>query len=327
MTTSAGKLPTTGAPHVVAIVLFDGIVLGDVAAPAELFSRVVLDDGGRPYDVRLCSAPRQVATGLCRVQPPHRLGVLREAHTVIVPGIEQPHTPVPPRVLRALREAADRGARVASICTGAFVLAEAGLLQGRRATTHWRAAAELARRHPGVQVDPDVLYVDHGALLTAAGATAGLDLCLHLIRRDHGAAVAARTARLAVMPLERDGGQAQYVEHVLPASPGSLQPLLGWIDAHLAHDLSLPMLARQAATSVRTLHRRFAEQTGMTPAAWLLRARVRRAQTLLESTRVAVDEVGRRVGFVSPSAFRERFRAVAGTSPSAYRQRFRSRAG
>jgi transcriptional regulator GlxA family with amidase domain len=232
--------------------------------------------------------------------------------------------PVPEEVVDALRRAAARGTRIASICTGAFVLADAGLLDGLRATTHWVAAAELAARHPEIDVDPDVLYVDNGQFLTSAGAAAGLDLCLHLIRRDHGSAVAADAARLSVMPLEREGGQAQFIVHDQPPIPrgAALEPVLRWLEDNSARTLTLEDISAHAGMSVRTLNRRFREQTGTTPLQWLLRARIRRAQYLLEATDHPVDRITSQVGFGSPTAFRDRFKRVVGISPRSYRATF-----
>lgn len=191
---------------------------------------------------------------------------------------------------------------------------------------HWAAAAELARRYPGVTVDPDVLYVDEGDVLTSAGAAAGLDLCLHMVRRDHGAAVAAQAARVTVMPLERSGGQAQFIAGpTVPAADGSLQPLLEWTARHLADDLTLAELAKAANLSTRTLTRRFRAQTGATPLSWLTRRRVDAARELLETTDTSVEQVGVLVGLPAATTFRERFRTVAGVTPSAYRASFRAR--
>lgn len=228
--------------HVVAVLALDGVVGFDLGTPLEVFGRTRLPDGRPAYDVRVCAADDSVDAGLFTLRAPWGLPALSAAHTVIVPGVADPATAVPARVLRALQEAAARGARVASICAGAFTLAAAGLLDGRRATTHWAAAQALARRYPAVHVDPDVLYVDEGNVLTSAGAAAGLDLCLHLVRRDHGAAVAAQTARVSVMPLERSGGQAQFITHEPPGTDdASLAPLLAWMAEHHADALTFPI--------------------------------------------------------------------------------------
>lgn len=314
-----------GTRHLVAVVAFDGVVLGDLATPCEVFGRARDSKGRPPYDVRVCSAAREVKSTHLALRVPWRLSCLRRADTVIVPGIDDLDRPFPEPLLRAIRRAAERGARVASICSGAFLLAATGILDGRRATTHWRSAAELARRHPAIDVDPDVLYVDNGNLLTSAGAVAGHDLCLHLVRRDLGAEVAAQVARMAVMPLERAGGQAQFIAHEPPTSDGaSIGPLLAWLERNLGRDLSLPVIARQAAMSTRTLSRRFREQAGTTPALWVTGARVRRAQRLLETTDLSVERVAAEAGFGSSAVLRERFGRIVGTNPQAYRRTFRA---
>ncbi|MEV6783993.1 helix-turn-helix domain-containing protein [Streptomyces sp. NPDC051098] len=246
-----------------------------------------------------------------------------------LPGCSDPTVPVPEDVVAALRAAAARGTRIASVCAGAFVLAATGLLDGLRATTHWLAADALARLHPGIEVDPDVLYVDSGQFLTSAGAAAGLDLCLHMIRRDHGSAVAADAARLSVMPLEREGGQAQFIVHQLPPSPvgTALEPVLRWMEENARRELTVAEIAARAGMSPRTLNRRFREQTASTPLQWLHRARVRQAQYLLETTAHSVDRIAAQVGFGSPTAFRDRFKRQVGTSPHAYRRAFRGGPG
>lgn len=212
------------------------------------------------------------------------------------------------------------------MCVGAFTLAATGLLDGHRATTHWQYAAELARRHPRVDVDPAVLFVDHGSLITSAGVAAGLDLCLHLVRRDLGAGLAAATARRTVMPLQRDGGQAQYIERPAdPADSGSLQPVLRWMESRLDRPLTLADIAGHANVSVRTLNRRFRAQVGTTPLSWLLRAWVHRAQQLLETTDLTVAHIADRTGFGSPVTLRHHFARHIGTSPHGYRAVFRQR--
>ncbi|WP_144123492.1 GlxA family transcriptional regulator [Catellatospora sichuanensis] len=312
--------------HIVAVLALDQVIPFDLATPIEVFSRTRLPDGRVPYRVRVCGATPTVDAGAFTLQPPWGLDALTTADTIVLPGSADLER-VPEEVLDALRAAAARGTRIASICSGAFILAATGLLDGQRATTHWIAAGLLARRHPEIDVDPDVLYVDNGQLLTSAGAAAGLDLCLHLIRRDHGSAVAADAARLSVMPLEREGGQAQFVVHDQPPTPrGSrFEPVLTWMEDNCAADLSLDDIAARAGMSTRSLNRRFREQTGTTPLQWLLRARIRRAQHLLEATSQPVDRIGAQVGFGSPTAFRDRFKRIVGTSPQHYRTTFRHR--
>jgi transcriptional regulator GlxA family with amidase domain len=309
------------------VVALEGVVPFDLATPCEVFGRTRLASGRAGYEVRISAQTKEVDAGGFRMRVPWGLGALATADTIVLPGISDIAMPIPAAVVRAVRSAAARGARVASICSGAFVLAATGLLDGRRATTHWLATAELARRYPRIEVDPNVLYVDNGRILTSAGAAAGLDLCLHLVRRDYGAAVAADAARLSVMPLERAGGQAQFITHEPPSPEGaSLEPVQRWLEKHLDGAIALEDIARRAATSVRTLNRRFREQTGTTPLQWLLRARVRRAQHLLETTSQSIEQISTRAGFGSAAAFRDRFHRVVGTSPLAYRQAFRGRA-
>jgi transcriptional regulator GlxA family with amidase domain len=310
--------------HRVAVVAFDGVVLGDLATPCELFARARDAKGHALYEVRVCSTSRRVESAHASLRVPWRLSWLRRADTVIVPGIDRLDRAVPRELLRAIRGAVDGGARVASICTGALVLAATGALDGLRATTHWAVAAELARRHPEIEVDADVLYVDNGDLLTSAGAAAGIDLCLHLVRRDFGADVAAGVARAAVVPLERAGGQAQFIVHEPPGDDGgSLAEVLAWLEQNLRRDLSLATIARRAAMSSRTLSRRFRERVGTTPAAWVAQARVRHAQQLLETTDIAVERVATEVGFKSSTVLREHFGRIVGTSPQSYRRSFR----
>jgi transcriptional regulator GlxA family with amidase domain len=312
--------------HTVAVLALDGVIAFDLATPIEVFTRTRLPDGRVPYRIRICSTAEEVDAGAFTLKAPFGLDTLAEADTIILPGCRDPAAPVPAEALDALREAAAKGTRIASICTGAFVFAATGLLDGLRATTHWVAAALLADLHPALEVDPDVLYVDNGQFLTSAGAAAGLDLCLHMIRRDHGSAVAADAARLSVMPLERDGGQAQFIVHEQPPVPlGSImEPLLRWMEDNARRELTLDDLAEHAGMSARTLNRRFREQTGTTPLRWLHRARIRQAQYLLETTTHAVDRIATQVGFGSPTAFRDRFKRLVGTSPNAYRNTFRS---
>lgn len=311
--------------HTVAVLALDHMVPFDMATPIEVFGRTRLADGRRPYRVLLCAAEPEVRTETFTMRVPHGLEALRDADTIIVPGCSESAPRPDEEVLRALRSAGAAGTRIASICVGAFVLAAAGLLDGLGATTHWRAARQLAEEFPLVDVRPDVLYVDNGQYLTSAGAAAGLDLCLHMIRRDLGSAVAADAARLSVMPLEREGGQAQFIVHPQPPVPqGSLlEPVLQWIEENLGQDLTLSAMAAQGRLSERTFSRRFREQTGTTPLQWLLRARVRRAQYLLETTDFGIDRIAGQAGFGSSTAFRERFKRVVGITPQAYRNSFR----
>jgi transcriptional regulator GlxA family with amidase domain len=307
--------------HRVAVLAGNGVVPFDLSVPIEVFGRARLTDGTPAYDVRVCGPSPEIDAGPFAMRVPHGLDELAAADTVVVPGVADIAAPVPAVVLDALRAAPGR---LVSVCVGAFTLAAAGVLDGRRATTHWAAAAELARRFPAVTVDADALYVDDGDVLTSAGAAAGLDLCLHLVRRDHGAAVAGRTARLSVAPLERAGGQAQFVAHEPPSPEGaSLQPVLAWLAENLHRPLTVAEIATRASMSTRSLSRHFRHQTGTTPLRWVNRHRIRRAQQLLEETGEPAERIGELVGFGSATAFRERFREVVGVSPQAYRRSFR----
>ena len=311
--------------HTVAVLALDGVIPFDLSTPIEVFSRTRLADGGPAYRIRICAERPEVDAGVFTLRAPWGLDGLRGAQTIIVPGTAEPVTALPGPVRAEILAAAADGARIASICSGTFALAATGLLSGLRATTHWAAADLLAALHPDIDVDPGVLYVDNGRILTSAGAAAGLDLCLHMIRRDYGSAVAADAARLSVMPLEREGGQAQFI--VLPHSPaprgGTLEPTIQWLQDNLARELTVAAIAARAGTSPRTLIRHFREQTGSTPLQWVGRARVRRAQHLLETTDHTVDRIAAAVGFGSATAFRDRFKRTTGVSPHAYRRAFR----
>ncbi|MEV6910222.1 helix-turn-helix domain-containing protein [Amycolatopsis sp. NPDC051071] len=311
--------------HTVAVLALDQVIPFDLSTPIEVFTRTRLPDGSAGYRLLVCAEYPEVDAGHFTLRAPQGLEALREADTIIVPGTATPSQALPETVRDALTSAAARGTRIASICSGTFVLAAAGLLDGLRATTHWVAAGLLAETYPDIDVDPDVLYVDNGQILTSAGAAAGLDLCLHLIRRDHGSAVAADAARLSVMPLEREGGQAQFIASRHPPSPrgATLEPTLRWMQENLARDLSLAEISARAGMSTRTLIRHFREQTGTTPLQWLHLARVRQAQHLLETTKDAVEHIGSEVGFGSPTSFRDRFKRTTGVSPLSYRRAFR----
>ncbi|NIH80447.1 GlxA family transcriptional regulator [Amycolatopsis viridis] len=249
------------------------------------------------------------------------LSALEDADTVIIPGWSPVEAPLSGRVRRALLRAHARGARLVTICAGVFALARTGLLNGRSATTHWERADQLQREFPQIKVELDVLYVDHGDVATSAGAGAGVDLCLHLVRKDHGAEYAALIARHMVMPPHRDGGQAQFVP---PAPPeDDLDGLLEWAGERLGTPLSVADLAAHLNVSPRTLARRFAEQLGTSPGAWLLSRRVAEARGLLEETELPVEAIAARVGLVSAVNLRRRFRAHVGTTPGAYRRAFR----
>ncbi|MBE2315115.1 helix-turn-helix domain-containing protein [Solirubrobacter sp. CPCC 204708] len=303
--------------HEVAVLALDAVVPLDLAIPAQVFGTYE----ETPYRVTVCAATPSVPTmaGFA-ITAQAGLEALAHADTVIVPGFS-PHLRVPDEpVLEALRGAPGR---IVSICTGAFALAAAGLLDGRRATTHWRDAADLIARHPHVSVEPDVLYVDEGDVLTSAGVASGLDLCLHILRTDHGADLAARVARRIVVPPHREGGQAQYVQQPLPKHPGgSLAPTRAWALQHLERPLTVRELAAHAHVSERTFARRFQAETGVSPLRWLLSARVDAARTLLETTAASVDDIADRCGFGTAANLRKHFHRHLSTTPTAYRRTF-----
>jgi transcriptional regulator GlxA family with amidase domain len=314
--------------HVVALVAQD-VAAFELGVACEVFAMPRPELVEPWYRFTICSADeppirvKHAGVALAGVAP---LSALDDADTIVVPAWD-PDREARPEVLDALRRAVARGARVLTVCTGAFLVAEAGLLDGKRATTHWRHTAELARRHPAVLVEPDVLYVDEGQLLTSAGTAAGIDLCLHVVRQDLGAEVANGVARRMVVPPQRDGGQAQFASAPVPrcADEDPLASVLDWAAANLDADLSVEALARRAAMSPRTFARRFASATGTTPAQWVCRQRVLLAQRLLEGTDDPVEVVATRCGFASAAVLRQHFARQVRTSPQAYRRAFRSR--
>jgi transcriptional regulator GlxA family with amidase domain len=316
------------ARHRVAVLALDGVIGFDLGTPPQVFGAARDDHGRALYEVRVCTPgaePVRSAAGFT-VLPEHGLEALGWAGTVVVAGVEGAVVdgPFPAEVLTALRDTAGRS-RTLSICTGAFVLAAAGLLDGRPATTHWFWADRFRELHPRVQLDPDVLFVDDGDVLTSAGVAAGVDLCLHVVRTDHGTAVANRAARRCVVPPWRAGGQSQFIERHLPAATEtSTAPARVWALEHLDRPVDLAALAARARMSVRTFTRRFRDETGQSPARWLAEQRVDRARHLLETTDLPVDQVARYAGFGTAAALRAQMAAAVGVAPSAYRSTFRS---
>jgi transcriptional regulator GlxA family with amidase domain len=315
--------------HVVAAVVDQRALTFDFAIPCEIFGLDRSDIVDPWYEFRVASAGGRTVrmqTGFT-IDVPHGLEALENADTVVVPGWSDPDEDPSAALKDALVAAHDRGARLVSLCTGAFVLAAAGLLDDRRATTHWMYAERLRRRYPRVRLDPDVLYVAEDAVMTSAGTAAGIDLCLHVVALDHGLEVAAAVARRLVMPLYRSGGQAQYVDTPVVPEPGGLSALLDWGRANLDAGITAADLATRGAMSPRTLTRRFRSALGMPPGEWLQRERLRLAQRLLERSDAPVDIVARRAGYDSAVTMRAQFAARLHTSPRAYRQTFRGRPG
>jgi transcriptional regulator GlxA family with amidase domain len=313
-------------PHRISALCLDGVVAFDLAVVAEVFS-LAFGPGGEPlYEFEACARrPGAVATTTgFSVAGLRGLEALERADTVVVPAARGVQHRPPEPVLEALRAVVARGGRAVSICAGTFALAHAGLLDGRRATTHWAGAAELAARFPRIEVDPDALYIDEGEVLTSAGLSAGIDLCLHIVRRDHGEAVGAAVARVMVAAPHRDGGQAQFIERALPEATGSLEPVRRWALEHLSEPLDVAALAARAGLSPRTFARRFVAETGTTPLKWLQAQRVLEARRLLERTELPVEQVATHAGFGSAPSLREHFRRATATTPTAYRRSFAS---
>jgi transcriptional regulator GlxA family with amidase domain len=319
-------------PHRVAVLVFDHLSPFEVAVPCEVWGLDRTDSGVPAADVRVCTGdrpPLRTDVGFT-LSPEHGLEALRWADTIVVPAAPKPLAVLDTSldVLEALRQAHRRGARVASLCSGAFVLAEAGLLDGRRATTHWMFADLFRARFPRVELDPSVLYVGGDGVFTSAGTAAGIDLCLHLVKLDHGAHVANTVARRMVVPPHRDGGQAQFIDAPMPVVPAGdpMAAVVAWAMAHLDRELTINDLSRRAFMAPRTFARRFRATMGVTPLQWLLQQRVALAQRLLETTDLPVELVAQRAGFGSPPSLRQHFGRIVGTSPQVYRRRFQ-RAG
>jgi transcriptional regulator GlxA family with amidase domain len=318
-------------PGSVAVALLGGMPLYELAIACEVFGVPRPDLADPWYDFRLCAAPGDDRTEFGFALSAHAgLDSLVGADTVLVPALPfaclEPDHPIAPELLEAIRKAHAAGARIVSLCSGAFALAAAGILDGRRATTHWMHASALAERYPKVDVDASVLYMDDGDILTSAGRSAGLDLCLHIVRRDLGAEVANQVARRMVVPAHRSGGQSQYVDLPMPDTDhDGLGSLLQWATANLDQPLTLAQLAQHTNLSQRTLARRFHATTGTTPIKWLLEQRLLRARSLLESTNLAMDEIGDHSGLGSAANLRHHFHLHLGVTPTAYRLAFRRR--
>jgi transcriptional regulator GlxA family with amidase domain len=319
-------------PHRVAVIVDEGTNPFEVGVATELFGlpRPELALPGPLYEVTLCAPAPEIRMnhGFFTLTGVRGLDAVAEADTLVVPGRPDNVVPRGPDVLDAIRRAHARGARVMSLCTGTFALAEAGLLDGRRAATHWRWADSFRRLHPEVLLEPDVLFVDEGDLLTAAGSAAALDLGLYIWRRDHGAEIANHVSRRLVFAAHRDGGQRQFVERPVPqVRDESLAPLLAWAQERLGEPLTVADLAARARVSPATLHRRFRTQLGTTPLAWLTSERVTLACRLIERGEERLDVVAARSGLGSAANLRARLRQATGLSPSAYRRRFGSGGG
>lgn len=312
----------------VAVLAYDDLCTFEFGIVVEVFGLPRPELNVEWYDFQVCSleaGPLRAAGGI-RVEVRRGLNLLRRAGTIVIPGWRHVDERPPEALLRMLQSAHADGARLVSICSGVFVLAAAGLVNGKRVTTHWQYAGRLAAEFPKVRVEPDVLYVDEGSILTSAGSAAGIDLCLHIVRRDYGAEIANRVARRLVMPPHRDGGQAQYVQAPMPADGGGgLAPVLQWVQANLRRPLRVDELARRAAMSPRTFARRFRQETGTTPHQWLMHQRLLDAQRRLENSGDGIDRIAEAVGLQTAASLRTHFSRALGITPTAYRKRFSTR--
>ena len=320
-------MPTVG-PHPIAILAYDGLCLFEFGCAFEVFGLSRPEMGANWYRCAIAAAEGGALRGAGGVQviADGGLELLSNARTIVIPGWRGKNAPVPPPLLQALREAHARGCRLVSICGGAFVLAQTGLLAGKRATTHWHHIDELSRAFPDIIIEPDVLYVDEGLLMTSAGSAAGLDLCLHVVRQDFGAKAANSVAHRLVIAAQRGGGEVQVVKRPVPRRAGArLSVLMQTIRGRLSESWPVQRMAAEAGTSVRGIHRHMRDATGMAPGEWLLAERLAHARDLLEETRLPIEKVATEVGFGSGATLRNHFRKATGLSPALYRSRSEAR--
>ncbi|NDL57797.1 helix-turn-helix domain-containing protein [Phytoactinopolyspora mesophila] len=310
--------------HHVAVLAYEGMSAFELGIVTEIFG--VKWPDAPSYRLTICAegAGQVSMVGGATLQTPHTLATLEAAQTLVIPSVSDVHAEATPELAAALRRAHAKGARIVSICTGAFALASAGLLDGRRATTHWLHADLLRRRYPRVEVDPTPLYVEDGDIFTSAGSAAGLDLGIHLVRQDHGAAVANLVARRLVVAPHRDGGQAQYIESPVGDDPysGRIAASMAWAVERLGQRITVETLAKQANVSPRTYLRHFTKATGTSPIRWLITQRLQASLPLLESTDMSVEQIAAKVGFDTAVTYRHHFGRAMRTSPSAYRRSF-----
>ncbi|MDQ1485541.1 MAG: AraC family transcriptional regulator, transcriptional activator FtrA [Actinomycetota bacterium] len=330
MSVAVGVHPVPVRPSV-SVLAFDGMSPFETGVVVEVFGLPRPELGVEWYDLAVCAptaGPLRVVGGFTMTAE-HGLDVFAAAQTVIVPGVADVHGAIAPEVVAALRAAHRAGSRIVSICSGAFALAAAGLLDGRRATTHWRYAELLQSRYPAVMVDADVLYVDDGDVLTSAGSAAGLDLCLHLVRKDFGPSVANMVARRLVVAPHRAGGQAQFIEAAVPPAPDDdrVARSMVWALENIAQPITVESLARQAQMAKRTYTRHFQRSQGTSPLRWFITQRVQASLLLLESSDAGIEQIARSVGFENATTYRQHFQRAMRTSPSGYRRSFRSAAG
>lgn len=309
--------------HHLIILVLDGFIPFDVSVAYNIFSQVELKNGHNPYEISICSYQKVCTSHEWQITSNKTLSDLVYADTIIIPGLENPVKFNNQQVLQALQVAAAKGVRIASICTGAFILAASGLLDDLQATTHWNAVDDLAKKYPQIKVEPDILFADNGQFLTSAGLVSGTDLCLHMVRKDYGSTVAEKCAQLIVMPIEREGYYKQLIRRTLPEKIDLLNPILYWLVENLHLNHTLQSLAQKGNMSVRTLNRKFKEKIGMSPMSWIAMTRIKRAQSYLESTTLSIEHIATIIGFNSATSFREKFRKAAGMTPSNWRKRYK----
>ena len=309
----------------VAALVMDGSAAFELGVVCEVFGIDRTEDGVPHFDYRVCGErPGEPldSTGF-QIVPSHGLDALEDADLIAVPAVAGSPSDFPPAILDALRAAAARGTTLLTVCSGAFLLAEAGILDGLRCTLHWKHVDEFTERYPEAKVDPDVLFVDEGSVITSAGTASGIDACLHLVRRELGSAVANAIARRMIVPPQRDGGQRQFIDLPVPETEcDSLQPVLDWMLDNLSADFSTAQLARRARMSERTFARRFVAETGTTPLRWLTLQRVMHARRLLEETPLGMEEIAHACGLGSGALLRHHFRRAVGVTPVDYRRSF-----
>ncbi|MDG9669527.1 helix-turn-helix domain-containing protein [Hahella sp. CR1] len=320
MTANKGFMTKQQSLHKIALLVFDGVAIGDVSVPISLFPYAVNRAGSPIYTVGICSSTERLQTGFLTIAAPNDLSWALSADTLIVPGVDDLETAIPSELIDIIQKAWVKGVRIVSLCTGAFILAQAGILDGAKATTHWKATNEFVKRFKKIKFVPDVLYVDNGQILTSAGATAAFDLCLHLIREDCGNEVAATIADLAMVPMERAGIQPQLSHSSLLSENDPITKILAWIEENIERSFSLNDISNKFNLSTRTLTRLFIGSVGLPPAKWITMARIRKAKSLLENTNLSIDIIAEAVGYSSAEVFRENFRKASKFSPSTYRR-------
>lgn len=323
MTTFKGIMTNLDSLHKVAILVFEGVVVGDLSVPLSLFPFVSDHEGTQVYEVGVCGHQRKIQTEFLTITAPNELSWAANADTLIIPGIHDLDITIPDDIINSIYKAWKNGCRIVSLCTGAFVLAQAGILEGCKVTTHWKATSYFLKRYKNIRYVSNVLYVDNGQILASAGATAAFDLCLHLIRKDCGDDIATTVADLAMVPVERISIQPQLNHSSLIPENDPIIHILTWIEKNICNSITLVEISEKFNLSTRTLTRMFINSVGLPPAKWITNARIKQAKNLLESSNLSIDIIAESVGYGSAEVFRENFRKISKFSPSAYRRIYR----